>query len=76
MNTKTDRARELIRLEQRKAAMELFDKPLHFAGRPDGDDLFIASVTRDGMVELEGWSGFFAPHLFVVTQPISAQESE
>jgi uncharacterized membrane protein len=31
---------------------------------PDAAPMRVLSVTLDGMVEIEGYSGLFAPHLF------------
>jgi hypothetical protein len=54
-------------LAQKKLALSLIGKPLAFAHRPAGiGALKIESVGSTGMVTLQGWSGEFAPHLFVV----------
>jgi hypothetical protein len=62
-------------LEQKDAAIKLIAKPLHFAGQPDGPEVRVESISWNGMVTLKGWSGQFAPHLFVIKQPISTQKN-
>ena len=52
-------------IDQRKAALELFDKPLHFEGLPGGDGFYVSHVSRNGMVMLEGQTGEYHPRAFV-----------
>jgi hypothetical protein len=47
-------------------AFTLIGKPLCFAHQPNGEKVFVESIGHDGMVTLKGWTGEFAPHLFVL----------
>jgi hypothetical protein len=38
------------------------DPPIHL----EDSGYLVTDVTRDGLLELRGWVGEFAPHLFVV----------
>ena len=52
---------------QKDLAMKLLGKDVLFAHRPAGMlAARVVAVVWDGMVELDGWTGQFAPHLFVV----------
>ncbi len=53
---------------QKDLAFSLIDKDLYFAHRREGDTFRIQSIGHDGMVELRGMVGQFAPHLFVVKE--------
>ena len=54
-------------LEDRKAAAALVGKRVRFAHTPDSEEFYyLVKMAHDGMVELEDWTGNFAPHLFVV----------
>ncbi len=46
-------------------ARSLFGRVVRFAHEPDSCGYLVVAVTGDGMVELKGWTGHFAPHLFV-----------
>jgi hypothetical protein len=50
------------------AASVLFGKRVRFAYEPPGFRRRVLSFTSDGMVEIEGFDGHFAPHLFVVEE--------
>lgn len=45
-------------------ACKLLGVELSWASEPDGEPVFIESVTHDGMVSIAGHVGVFAPHLF------------
>ncbi len=51
---------------QKDLAFSLLDKDLYFAHMREGVPFRIQSIGHDGMVELRGMVGQFAPHLFVV----------
>lgn len=52
---------------QKDLAISLLGRRVYFAHRPAGVAAVRVSAVRwDGMVELEGWSGEFAPHCFVL----------
>ncbi len=51
---------------QKDLAYSLLGKDLWFAHRQEGEIFRIQSIGHDGMVELRGMVGQFAPHLFVV----------
>jgi hypothetical protein len=54
-------------MEQKIRACELIGRKVFFANRPNGvKPALVTTVHWDGMVELEGWPGRFAPHLFVL----------
>lgn len=54
-------------LERKKLALSLVEKPLRFHHMPeDSKPLYIQSVSFNGMVEIRGMAGEFAPHLFAV----------
>lgn len=56
-------------LERKEMAISLLEKPLRFHHMPeDSDPLFIQGVTYNGMVEIRGMVGEFAPHLFAVKE--------
>ena len=60
-----DAARDLV--AQRDLGANLVGKYVYFAHRPAGVEAArVLRVTVDGLVELEGWAGGFAPHLFVL----------
>lgn len=47
-------------------ALELLGRRVVFAHQPEGvAPALVTCVTPEAMVELEGWVGEFAPHLFV-----------
>jgi hypothetical protein len=50
-----------------KAAAALVGKRVRFAHLPDREDNYYLVITAHrAMVQLEGWTGEFAPHLFLV----------
>lgn len=52
--------------DRKHAAAALVGKKVVFAHRPPGYlPALVLSANEDGMLQLEGWSGDFAPHLFV-----------
>jgi hypothetical protein len=52
-----------------KAAAELFGKRVRFAHMAEGEETYrVRSMHSDGMVEIDGLGGLFAPHLFVLVQ--------
>ncbi|HZC23343.1 MAG TPA: hypothetical protein VE866_08390 [Candidatus Binatia bacterium] len=52
---------------QRKAAAALVGKRVRFAHDSDRpENYFYVTLARNGMVELEGMAGEFAPQLFIV----------
>lgn len=55
---------------QHDLAMSLMGKPLRWAHDLSGlgEPLYIESVDYQGMVSIKGWTGMFAPHVFVVRQ--------
>ena len=54
---------------QKDAALAILGKRVYFAHRPAGvPPARVTTVTRDGMVELEGWSGLFSPHSFIIAE--------
>jgi hypothetical protein len=57
--------------KQRLAAADLVGKYVRFAHMPEEIKPTPIRVTgaRNGMIELEGWAGEFAPHLFVEVEP-------
>ena len=56
-----------IGLVQLKAAGALVGRRVRFCHTPDVEENYYQVVCAfGGMVELEGWSGEFAPELFVV----------
>ena len=60
---------------QRDAAIELLRAGwVRWNHQPEGKPMMVTLVTKDGMIELLGWSGQFAPHLFVAApEPLSAK---
>jgi len=53
---------------QKDLALSLLGHELHWAHLPDGPTVRIQAIGWNGMVELVGWSGEFAPHCF---RPVS-----
>ncbi len=53
--------------ERLKAAADLVGKRVRFAGQGSMQPCKVIAAHND-MVELEGWTGFFAPHIFVITE--------
>jgi hypothetical protein len=52
---------------QKDTAIRLIGRRVLFAHKPEGvPPALVTTVHWDGMVELEGWSGQFAPHIFVL----------
>jgi hypothetical protein len=48
-------------------AAALVGKRVRFAHTPDREEFYtVVTGARNGMVELDGWVGEFAPHLFAV----------
>ncbi len=57
------------RTKQQAAARELVGKRVKFNHkRAQPESYLVTRATEDGLVELEGWAGAFAPHLFVTTE--------
>jgi hypothetical protein len=57
---------------QRELAESLVGKHVRFAHLPDTSQappIYVRGATANGMVLLEGFAGYFAPHLFVVWEP-------
>jgi uncharacterized protein YodC (DUF2158 family) len=50
--------------ERRKPALTV-GKKVRFRHQPDGPDRIISGCNLDGMVSIHGFSGWFAPDLFV-----------
>jgi len=63
--------------EKRAAALALIGKMVRFAHQPDRlvNYYRVTAVVGD-MVELDGWAGQFAPHLFVAMPPRRYAEGE
>jgi hypothetical protein len=53
-------------LEQKKLGIKLLGKRVRFAHMEEGPYFRVQAIGWNGMVELEGMSGEFAPHIFVV----------
>lgn len=54
-------------LEERRAAAALVGKRVRFAHMPEKEgNYFLVVVAHDGMVELEGWVGYFGLTGFIV----------
>lgn len=54
-------------LEKRKAAGALVGKVVIWAHQgPEDKPMRVLSATYDGMVTVSGFTGHFAPHLFIV----------
>lgn len=53
---------------QKDLAFRLLGKKVKFRAPLPCEPTRITSIGRDGMVELEGWSGEFAPHLLVAAE--------
>jgi hypothetical protein len=51
---------------QKDLAFSLIDKDLWFAHIQTGTPFRVQSINHEGMIELQGMSGYFAPSLFVV----------
>ncbi len=52
---------------QKAVALRLLGRKVVFAHRPEGvEPARVTTVHWDGMIELEGWSGEFAPHVFLL----------
>jgi hypothetical protein len=52
---------------QKDLAVRLIGRHVLFAHKPEGvPPALVTTVHWDGMIELEGWSGQFAPHAFVL----------
>jgi hypothetical protein len=56
--------------DQRAAAFKLLGNLVRFAHQPEGPYYLCVSANKDGMVEVLGLSGVFAPHLFVVVEEL------
>jgi len=50
------------------AASSMVGKRVRFIGQKHATPILVTAATRDGMIELEGWVGVFAPQLFVVVE--------
>jgi hypothetical protein len=54
-------------MEQKIRACELIGRKVLFAHLPAGaPPALVTTVHWNGMIELEGWTGQFAPHLFLL----------
>lgn len=59
------------RTERRALALKLLGKQVRFKSNPpDTKPSTVFAVTPGGMVEITGFSGAFAPHLFDVVGPV------
>lgn len=63
--TKTSREQREEAEKQLGAAIALLGKTVRFAHQPAGPLFRVSAVHSDGMVEIDGFSGQFAPHLFI-----------
>lgn len=55
--------------KQKDLAFTLLGKRVYFAHRPAGvEPVRVQAVSRDGMIEIAGFVGEFAPHLFVLAE--------
>jgi len=63
---------------QRDAAIALLRAGwVRWANQPEGKAMMVTLVTNYGMIELMGWKGQFAPHLFVpAPEPVSAKTKD
>lgn len=52
--------------EQVKSGIILSGKYVRFIHQPKGPSHRVVAVHSDGMVEIDGFSGQFAPHLFIL----------
>lgn len=52
--------------DQLALGRRLLGNVVRFNHMPPGSGHLCVSMDRDGMVEIEGFSGFFAPHLFEI----------
>lgn len=58
--------------ERQRDAARLVGKRVRFHGLPltmEPTPILVIGATPDGMVQLEGWAGNFAPHLFQIIPP-------
>lgn len=55
-------------LERKILALTLLEKTIRFAHEPNGPDRRVQFCNWNGMVELFGMVGEFAPHLFVIVK--------
>jgi hypothetical protein len=55
-------------LKQKDLALSLVGKRVRFRHQTDYEARFVTTVLHDGMIVVEGLTGEFAPHLFVVVE--------
>ena len=56
--------------EQRRLGLSLYGNKVRFNHLPPGNPHKCTKIYANGMVEIEGYSGIFAPHLFTIEEVI------
>ena len=56
--------------EQRAAGFKLLGNLVRFAHQSGGPYYLVVSIDKNGMVEVLGMTGLFAPHLFVLVEEL------